>query len=79
MAMVTLEWHSQAVSESLWFVRSDHRVILVTAGKDGYMCIGTMVGNKIKFTQRIYRYVKFDLNLKIYIPLLSLPLKTGIK
>lgn len=56
--MVSLEWHSQAVSESLWFVRSDLRVVLLTAGKDGYVCVGTMMSDKIKFTQRICRYVK---------------------
>uniref|UniRef100_A0A2S2Q774 WD repeat-containing protein 34 n=1 Tax=Sipha flava TaxID=143950 RepID=A0A2S2Q774_9HEMI len=57
MTMISLEWHSQAVSKSLWFVRSDHRVILVTAGKDGYVCIGTMVSDKIKLTQRLCRYI----------------------
>jgi len=57
MSMVSLEWHSLAVSESLWFVRSDHRVVLITAGKDGYVCVGTMMSDKIKFTQRIYRYI----------------------
>lgn len=62
MSMVSLEWHSVAVSESLWFVRSDHRVVLITAGKDGYVCVGTMISDKIKFTQRIYRYIKQILN-----------------
>lgn len=75
MAMVTLEWHSLAVSESLWFVRSDHRVILVTAGKDGFICIGTMVSDKIKFTQRIYRYVKCGLNEKNVYYYIVYPLK----
>jgi len=62
MSMVYLEWHSVAVSESLWFVRSDHRLVLITAGKDGYVCVGTMISDKIKFTQRIYRYIKQILN-----------------
>ncbi|CAI6359488.1 unnamed protein product [Macrosiphum euphorbiae] len=67
MSMVSLEWHSVAVSESLWFVRSDHRVVLITAGKDGYVCVGTMISDKIKFTQRIYRY------------LVGIPGKVGIR
>ncbi|CAH1732934.1 unnamed protein product [Aphis gossypii] len=57
MSMVSLEWHSQPVSESLWFVRSDLRVVLITAGKDGYVCVGTMMSDKIKFIQRICRYL----------------------
>uniref|UniRef100_A0A2S2PD56 Uncharacterized protein n=1 Tax=Schizaphis graminum TaxID=13262 RepID=A0A2S2PD56_SCHGA len=67
MSMVSLEWHSQPVSESLWFVRSDLRVVLITAGKDGYVCVGTMMSDKIKFTQRIYRY------------LVGIPGKVGIR
>ncbi|XP_025200443.1 WD repeat-containing protein 34-like [Melanaphis sacchari] len=67
MSMVTLEWHSQSVSESLWFVRSDLRVVLITAGKDGYVCVGTMMSDKIKFTQRICRY------------LVGIPGKVGIR
>lgn len=57
MTTVSLEWHSQAVTNTVWFVRSDQRVVLVTAGKDGYVCIGTMMSDKIKFTHRICRYV----------------------
>lgn len=53
--MVSLEWHSEEVTESLWFIQSNKRVILTTAGKDGYVCVGTMVGDKIKLTQRICR------------------------
>lgn len=64
MTMISLEWHSQAVCESLWFVRSDLRIILVTAGKDGYVCIGTMVSDKIKLIQRLCRFVN-KLNLII--------------
>lgn len=62
MSMVSLEWHSQPVSESLWFVRSDLRVVLITAGKDGYVCVGTMMSDKIKFIQRICRYIKQKFN-----------------
>lgn len=56
MSSVSFEWHSQAVSELLWFVKSDHQIILASAGRDGYICIGTMVGDKIKFTQQLCRY-----------------------
>lgn len=62
MTTMSFEWHSQAVSEALWFVRSDLRVLLLTAGKDGYVCIANMVSEKIKFTQRICRYVKYTFN-----------------
>lgn len=58
--MISLEWHTQAVSELLWFVRSDQRVILVSAGKDGYVCIGTMVSDKIKLTQQLCRFVNIS-------------------
>lgn len=55
MNMVFLEWHSEEVCESLWFVRSDYRAILITAGKDGYVCVGVMVGDQIKLTRRMCR------------------------
>lgn len=57
MATISFEWHSEAIIELLWFVKCDQQIILVTAGKDGFVCIGTMMDNKIKFTQRICRYV----------------------
>lgn len=56
MTTVFLDWHSQGISELLWFVKSDHQIILASAGRDGYICIGTTVSNKIKFTQQLSRY-----------------------
>ncbi|VVC32998.1 WD40/YVTN repeat-like-containing domain,WD40-repeat-containing domain,WD40 repeat [Cinara cedri] len=57
MTSVSLEWHSQAVSELLWFVKSDHQIILTSAGRDGYICVGSMMSDKIKFTQQLCRYL----------------------
>ncbi|XP_050439046.1 uncharacterized protein LOC126844710 [Adelges cooleyi] len=57
MEIALLDWHTHMVIEILWFTRSDHRTVLVTAGKDGYVCVGVMVSNNIKYTQRLYRYL----------------------
>ncbi|XP_050527583.1 cytoplasmic dynein 2 intermediate chain 2-like isoform X2 [Daktulosphaira vitifoliae] len=67
MNIISLDWHTQVVTESLWFIRSDFRAILVTSGNDGYICVGIIVDNNIKLTQRLYRY------------LIGLPDKIGIQ
>lgn len=58
MTTVSLEWHLEAITELLWFVRSDQQVVLITASKDGYVCIGLMMEENIKLIQRVCRYVQ---------------------
>lgn len=59
MTTVSFEWHLEAITELLWFVRSDQQVILVTASRDGYVCIGLMMEGKIKLTQQVCRYMLY--------------------